>query len=84
MRILLGFIAAAAFAVSTSHARADDWCGFLDQEHARVRCGYSSLDECQQSLGDKKGAFCMPDPNFASRQDNRPARSARKLPGGEG
>lgn len=84
MRILLGLIAAATFAVLTSHAHADDWCGFLDQEHARVRCGYSSLDECEQSLGDKKGAFCMPDPNFASEQDNRSARPARKLARGAG
>ncbi|MGH6684736.1 MAG: hypothetical protein ACRECA_12615 [Pseudolabrys sp.] len=84
MRILLGLIAAATFATSTSYARANDWCGFLDQEHARVHCGYSSLDECKQSLGDKKGAFCMPDPNFASRQDNRPAVPARKPAGGEG
>ncbi len=47
-------------------ARAGEWCGFHQKAHARVRCGYSTLDTCKRALADKKGAdksvTCMPDP----------------------
>jgi len=67
---------AALLVLSTvSAARANEWCGFVDKEHSRVHCGYSSLAECQQSLLDKKDAYCMPDPGFASAA--RPERFAR-------
>ena len=59
----------ALLAIST--ASAAEWCGFIDKEHAPVHCGYSSLEQCKQSLGDKKNAYCMPDPGFASRSDSR-------------
>jgi hypothetical protein len=77
MRLLPGLLAVLIFAASASHARAKEWCGFLDQEHARVRCGYSSLDERKQSLGGKKDAFCMPDPGFASRRSMTGFKVAR-------
>jgi len=58
---------AALLALTTlSTARAYEWCGFIDKDNSPVRCGYSSLAECQQSLLDKKDAYCMPDPGFAS------------------
>lgn len=67
---------AALLALTTlSTARANEWCAFVDKEHSPVRCGYSSLAECQQSLLDKKDAYCMPDPGFASA--SRPERFAR-------
>ena len=66
MRVLLGLAMAASVFASISSARAQEWCGFLDKEHSQVRCGYSSLDECKQSLGDKN-AICIPDPDFAAR-----------------
>ncbi len=59
-------LAALLALITISAARADEWCGFIDKEHAPVHCGYSSLAECKQSLGDKKNAYCMPDPGFAS------------------
>ena len=65
MRLLLGLLVTAAVIGPALPARANEWCGFLDKDHSRVRCGYSSLAECQQSLLDKKGAYCMPDPSFA-------------------
>ncbi len=68
MRVLLALVMAAAFAASIPSARAEDWCGFLDKEHARVRCGYSTITECKQSLGDNKNAICIPDPSFAERE----------------
>jgi hypothetical protein len=52
--------------ITVSSASAEEWCGFTDKEHAPVHCGYSSLTECKQSLGDQKGGYCMPDPGFAS------------------
>ena len=64
MRLLLGLVTAAALFTAIPSARAQDWCGFLDKEHSKVRCGYSSVTECKQSIGDKK-AICMPDPEFA-------------------
>ncbi len=65
MRVLLGLVLAASFMISIPSARAQEWCGFLDKEHSQVRCGYSSLAHCKQSLGDKKDAICMPSPSFA-------------------
>jgi hypothetical protein len=64
MRLFLGLLIAGTFAASLP-AQAEDWCGFLDKAHSQVRCGYSSLAQCKQSLGDKKGAVCMPSPSFA-------------------
>ena len=64
MRLLLGFVIAGFFAAALP-AHAEEWCGFLDKEHSQVHCGYSSLAECKQSLGDKKDAICMPSPSFA-------------------
>ena len=76
MRIWTGLFLAIAPAIALSApASAQDWCGFLEKEHAQVKCGYSSLQVCQQALGekssdkkdgDKKGAtntaVCLPDP----------------------
>jgi len=67
MRVKFGLLIAGLFAASISSAYAGEWCGFLDKEGSRIRCGFSSLDECKQTIGDKKGAYCMPDPNFAKR-----------------
>jgi hypothetical protein len=64
MRILLGLALAAGLMISIPPARAQDWCGFLDKEHSQVRCGYSSLAQCKEAIGDKN-AICMPSPSFA-------------------
>ena len=63
-------IAALTLPVATAHA--EDYCGFKDQKGFRVHCGYSSVTECQQSIGGK-GAICMPDPEFAMRDRKRAA-----------
>ena len=67
MRFLLP-LAAILTLIMVSTARADEWCGFLDKKGAPVRCGFSSLAQCRQSLGDKKEAVCMPSPSFANGQ----------------
>ncbi len=64
MRLLFGLLIAGSFAAALP-AQADEWCGFLDKAHASVHCGYSSLAQCKQSLGDKKEAVCIPSPSFA-------------------
>jgi hypothetical protein len=64
-RVLSGVLAGGLLAATLPLAHADEWCGFLDKKGSRVRCGFSSLEECKQAVGDKKGAFCMPDPGFA-------------------
>jgi hypothetical protein len=67
MRLIFGLLIAGLCAASISSACAGEWCGFLDKDGSRVRCGFSSLDECKQTIGGKKDAYCMPDPNFAAR-----------------
>ena len=80
MRMGTGLAAALAAAGALALAQpagAQDWCGFRDKAHSQVRCGYSSLQECQQALGQKQEAekksvvkkgdgsnavVCLPDP----------------------
>jgi hypothetical protein len=76
MRALLAIAAVACLAATMSPARADEWCGFIDKAGAPVRCGFSSLTECKQALGDKKDAYCMPDPTFAGNEHRRAVRLA--------
>ena len=78
MRVWLGFVIIAAFLVSIPSARAEEWCGFLDKEHSQVRCGYSSLAECRQAIGDKD-AICIPDPNFAGRENSKHVHVASRV-----
>jgi hypothetical protein len=75
---LFGCLAIAGAIASPQTASAQDWCGFLDKAKAQVKCGYSSLQECQQALGEKKASdkksadknlgagdnspVCVPDP----------------------
>jgi hypothetical protein len=67
MRILIGLAAGLGLAAALSApAAAQDWCGFHQKAHSRVRCGYSSLQECKQALANKKDGdktvVCLPDP----------------------
>jgi hypothetical protein len=71
-------LAALLALVTFSTAGAAEWCGFIDKVHAPVHCGYSSLEQCKQSLGDKKNAYCMPDPGFASLRHNGRVKVARE------
>jgi hypothetical protein len=70
MRIWTGLLGGLALAGALAQpAAATDWCGFHQKAHARVRCGYSGLQQCKQALGDKadkkgdgKTVTCLPDP----------------------
>jgi hypothetical protein len=63
---LVGGLAIAGMLAFAAPANAENWCGFHQKANARVRCGYSSLQECKQALADKKNGdksvTCMPDP----------------------
>ena len=67
----------ALLALSITAARADEWCSFVDKAHAPVHCGFSSLNECKQSLSDEKNAYCMHDPGFAGVETSRIKVAAR-------
>ena len=67
MRVLFGLVVAGLLAGSVCSASAEQWCGFLDKDHARVRCGFTSIKDCKQALHHKKDAVCMPSPSFAQR-----------------
>jgi len=70
MRVLLGLGLAGLVAGAFAPAHAEQWCGFRDKAHERVRCGYSSLQQCRQVLADKNRGkkdsgtivICLPDP----------------------
>jgi hypothetical protein len=66
----------AALALPVAPAQAEEYCGFMDQMGFRVHCGYSSAEECEQSLGGN-AAICMPDPNFAGIARPRSAATVR-------
>jgi hypothetical protein len=70
MRYLIGLTLFATLAAQP--ARAEEWCGFQDAAHSRVKCGYSSLAECQQ-MEKQRAGICMPDPSFASLRGHRSA-----------
>jgi hypothetical protein len=71
MRVVFGLVLASLVAGGLGPARAEQWCGFIHEANERVRCGYSSLQQCQQALADTvrdkkkdtgKGIVCLPDP----------------------
>jgi hypothetical protein len=70
MRVVFGLVLAGLMAGTLVPARAEQWCGFIPEARERVRCGYSSLQQCRQALTDRtkerkdaaKGIVCLPDP----------------------
>jgi hypothetical protein len=63
-RIGSGIILAAALtALSTSAARADQWCGYTAHDDAVIECGYTTAAQCETAVG--KGGMCFIDPDVA-------------------
>jgi hypothetical protein len=56
-------VAAALAVMSTTGARADEWCGYAAQQKSLIECGYSSVTECENAIG--KGGMCFVDPDYA-------------------
>jgi hypothetical protein len=63
-------IAAAVIAMTATGARAADWCGYAAQPKAMIECGYSSVSECENTIG--KGAMCFVDPDYALNSRHAP------------
>jgi hypothetical protein len=66
MRVVFGLSTAGLLAAAALPAQAQHWSGFVDKEYSQVRCGFPSRNECKQAFGEKKDAYCMPNPNFAA------------------
>ncbi len=59
-----GLILAAAMTVmSTTAARADQWCGYATHQNAVIQCGYTTASDCESAVG--KGGMCFVDPDLA-------------------
>jgi len=59
-------IVAALLLAAPMAAQAQEWCGFHTGSNTTIKCGYSSYAQCHDAVG-KKDAYCIPDPDFASR-----------------
>ena len=56
-------LASAIMLMAIPAAQAEEWCGYGAREKSLIECGYSSISECQSSLG--KGGMCFVDPEIA-------------------
>ena len=66
-------LAGAILLMAIPAAEAEDWCGYAAREKSLIECGYSSVSECQSSLG--KGGMCFVDPDTAlNRKDRTPTQ----------
>jgi hypothetical protein len=63
-------LAAILMIASASGAHAQQWCGYLGRPYSIIQCGYSSLEGCENAVGNGKGAMCFvnPDVTFNSRR----------------
>jgi Protein of unknown function (DUF3551) len=60
----LAVLATTSMLAATTNARADDeWCGYAIKDKAIIECGYSSVQECQNVVGN--GGMCFVDPDYA-------------------
>ncbi len=64
MRILLGLVVAGLLAGSFASARAEEYCGFLDKNHARVRCGFTSIKDCKAGARPQEGRGLHAEPEL--------------------
>ena len=65
-------LAGAIVLMTIPAAQAEDWCGYAARQKSLIECGYSSISECQSSLG--KGGMCFINPETAlNRKDQTPA-----------
>jgi hypothetical protein len=61
--ILAAFMVMGFAAVSPNVAHAEQYCGFINKPGAIVKCGYSSRESCENTIG--KNARCFVDPDIA-------------------
>jgi hypothetical protein len=56
-------LAAILMIASASGAHAQQWCGYLGRPYSIIQCGYSSLEGCENAVGNGKGAMCFVNPD---------------------
>jgi hypothetical protein len=61
--ILAAFMVMGFTALSPSVAHAEQYCGFINKPGAIIKCGYSSRESCENTIG--TNARCFVDPDFA-------------------
>ena len=77
-------LAAILMIASASGAHAQQWCGYLGRPYSIIQCGYSSLEGCENAVGNGKGAMCFVDPDYALNSRQVTPVIAKKLPAGRG
>ena len=75
-------IAAALTALSATGAHAEKWCGYAARAKSVVECGYSSVAECENTIG--KGGMCFIDPDYAVNVKHAAPAFAPTLTSGRG
>ncbi len=73
-------LAATLTALSATGARADEWCGYAPHTDAMIECGYTTVAECESTIG--KGATCFVDPDIALDSKHAAPVIATKRPAG--
>ena len=77
--MLGGIVLAAALTVlSTTGAKADQWCGYTTHENAMIECGYTTAADCANSVG--KGGTCFVDPDVAFNLKREQPAIVSKIP----
>jgi hypothetical protein len=56
-------LAATLIIASAPGAHAQQWCGYLGRPYSIIQCGYSSLEGCENAVGNGKGAMCFVNPD---------------------
>ncbi len=71
-------LAATLAALSTTGAKADEWCGYATHDNAVIECGYTTEAQCENAIG--KGGMCFVDPDTALNLTRAtPARATKML-----
>jgi hypothetical protein len=56
-------LAGAMMLMAVPTAQAEEWCGYAARAKSLIECGYSSVSECENALGNR--GMCFVDPEVA-------------------
>jgi hypothetical protein len=71
-------LAAALIIASATGAHAEQWCGYTGRPNSIIQCGYSSLEGCENAVGNGKGAICFVNPDVTLNSRRATPDSAAK------